>query len=247
MAPCVRGEGSRLDSSGVPLLAALGAGVLSFISPCVLPLVPVYISYLSGTAAGQQDAGGRAATVWQALLFVLGFSAVFIILGASAGLLGSGLNQYLPVLRQVGGILLVVFGLHVMGAITIPLLYREKRLDYQPVTRGGGTSFVVGMVFALGWTPCVGPILAAILLLASDSATVGQGALLLAVYSMGLGLPFLATALALGSVTRVLKRLNRYYHAIEVVSGLFLIVLGVLLFTNTLQRLAGLFNWVPPL
>lgn len=247
MASCGSGEGSELDSAGVSLLAALGAGVLSFISPCVLPLVPVYIGYLSGTVAGQEEGRGRAATVWQALLFVLGFSTVFVVLGASAGLLGNGLNEYLPLLRQVGGLLLVVFGLHVMGVIKIPMLYREKRLDYQPVTRGGAASFVVGMVFALGWTPCVGPILAAILLLASDSATVGQGALLLAVYSIGLGLPFLATALALGSATRLLKRLNRYYHAIEIVSGVFLIVLGVLLFTNTLQRLAGLFYWVPPL
>ncbi len=236
-----------MDSAGVSLLAALGAGVLSFISPCVLPLVPAYIGYLSGTVTGQEEERGRAATVWQALLFVLGFSSVFIVLGASAGLLGSGLNAYLPLLRQVGGLVLIVFGLHVMGVVKIPLLYREKRLDYRPERRGWAASFLVGMVFALGWTPCVGPILAAILLLASDSATVGQGALLLTVYSIGLGLPFLATALALGSATRLLKRMNRYYHAIEIVSGLFLIIMGVLLFTNSLQRLVGLFYWVPAL
>ena len=143
--------------------------------------------------------------------------------------------------------LLVVFGLHTMGVITIPLLHYDRRLDYRPASVGGVTAILVGMVFALGWTPCVGPILAAILLLASDSATAGQGALLLGVYSLGLGIPFLLTALALGSANRLLKRMNRYYHAIEVVSGLFLILLGVLLFTNTMGRLAGLFYWVPVL
>ncbi len=236
-----------MDSAGISLLAAAGAGLLSFISPCVLPMVPVYIGYLSGTAAGTPETAGRAATLRQALLFVLGFSLVFVALGASAGLLGAGLNEYLPLLRQGGGLLLIVFGFHTMGIITIPLLYRDSRLDYRPTAVGGFSAVLIGTVFALGWTPCVGPILAAILLLASDSATVGQGALLLAVYSMGLGIPFLATALALGSANRLLKRLNRYYRAIEVVSGLFLVAMGILLFTNTLQRLTGLFYWVPPL
>ena len=236
-----------MDTVDISLLAALGAGILSFVSPCVLPLVPVYIGYLSGTAAGMEGQPSRGAALRQSLLFVLGFSLVFILLGASAGLLGRTLNEYLPTLRQVGGLLLVVFGLHIMGVLRIPWLYYEKRLDYRPSTVGGATPVLIGMVFALGWTPCVGPILAAILLLASDSATVGQGAWLLAVYSLGLGLPFIATALALGSATRLLKRLNRYYRAIEIVSGLFLIVLGILLFTNTLQRLSGYFWWVPPL
>lgn len=236
-----------MESIDVTLLAALGAGILSFISPCVLPLVPVYIGYLSGTAAGLPGQASRGATLRQSLLFVLGFSLVFILLGASAGLLGRSLNEYLHTLRQVGGVLLVIFGLHVMGVLRIPWLYYDKRLDYRPSTVGGATPVLIGMVFALGWTPCVGPILAAILLLASDSATVGQGALLLAVYSLGLGLPFIATGLALGSATRLLKQLNRYYRAIEIVSGLFLIVLGVLLFTNTVQRLSGYFWWVPPL
>jgi cytochrome c-type biogenesis protein len=236
-----------LDSLDVTLLAAVGAGILSFVSPCVLPLVPVYIGYLSGTVAGQHEGQAREAAFWQAVLFVLGFSVVFVVLGASAGLLGAGLNQYLPLLRQVGGVLLVLFGLHVMGAMRIPFLYYERRLDFRPASPGGAAAVVVGMVFALGWTPCVGPILAAILLLASDAATVGRGALLLGAYSLGLGVPFLATALALGSATRVLRRLNRYYHAIEIVSGLFLITLGVLLFTNMVQRLSGFFYWVPAL
>lgn len=233
-----------MDINGVSLVTAVAAGLLSFISPCVLPMVPVYIGYLSGSAA---EASGRAATVRQALLFVLGFTAVFVALGASAGLLGAGLNEYLPLLRQAGGVLLIVFGLHTMGLITIPLLYRDSRLDYRPASVGGLSAFLVGTVFALGWTPCVGPILAAILLMASETATVGQGALLLAVYSLGLGIPFLATALALGSANRFLKRLNRYHRVIELVSGLFLVVMGILLFTNTMQRLAGLFYWVPPL
>ena len=236
-----------MESLDVTLLAALGAGILSFVSPCVLPLVPVYIGYVSGATTGQPEGRARAAALWQSLLFVLGFSAVFVVLGASAGLLGAGLNEYLPLLRQAGGVLLVIFGLHIMGVFTIPLLHYDRRLDYRPTSVGGITAILVGMVFALGWTPCVGPILAAILLLASDSATAGQGALLLAVYSLGLGIPFLLTALALGSANRLLKRMNRYYHAIEVVSGLFLILLGVLLFTNTVARLAGFFYWVPTL
>jgi cytochrome c-type biogenesis protein len=236
-----------VEAVNVSLLAALGAGVLSFISPCVLPMVPIYIGYLSGAAAGQDERQGRRIAFGRSLLFVVGFSLVFIAMGASAGLLGRTLNEYLPLLRQAGGILLVVFGLHVMGILKLPWLYYEKRLDYRPATVGGAASVLIGMVFALGWTPCVGPILAAILLLAGDSATVGQGAVLLACYSLGLGLPFLATGLALGSATRFLKRLNRYYHAIEIVSGLFLVGMGILLFTNTFQRLSGFFSWVPAL
>jgi len=210
-------------------------------------MVPVYIGYMSGAVAGQEEERAGKRAFLQALLFVFGFSLVFVILGSAAGLLGYALNEHLPLLRKVGGVALMLFGLHTMGVLRLPWLYYEKRLDYHPATIGAVTPFLIGMVFALGWTPCIGPILAGILLLASDTATVTQGALLLAIYSLGLGIPFLATGLALGSVTRFLKRLNRYYRAVEVISGLFLIGLGLLLFTNTLQRLSGLFSWVPPL
>lgn len=210
-------------------------------------MVPVYIGYMSSAVAGQEEGKAGRKAFFQALLFVLGFSLVFVTMGAMAGLLGYTLNEHLPLLRKVGGAMLVLFGLHVMGILRLPWLYYEKRLDYRPAAIGVVTPFFIGMVFALGWTPCIGPILAGILLLASDAATVTQGALLLTIYSLGLGIPFLATGLALGSISRLLKSLNRYYRAVEVASGLFLIGLGLLLFTNSLQRLSGFFSWVPPL
>lgn len=236
-----------MESVNISLFAALVAGILSFVSPCILPMVPVYIGYMSSAIAGQEEEKAGKKALFQALLFVLGFSLIFVTMGSMAGLLGYTLNEHLPLLRKVGGAVLMLFGLHIMGVLPLPWLYYEKRLDYRPATIGAVTPFFIGMVFALGWTPCIGPILAGILLLASDAATVAQGALLLAVYSLGLGMPFLATSLALSRASRLLKKINRYYRVIEVTSGLFLIGIGLLLFTNTLQRLSGFFSWVPPL
>lgn len=229
----------------MPAALALLAGVLSFLSPCQLAVVPGYVGYLSGAAAGK--AGGRARTFSYAVAFVLGFSVVLVALGASVGLIGYLIYDYLPMLRKVGGAILIAFGLHVLGLLPIPVLYREARLGVEATPKVGYVaSFVLGVVFGFGWTPCIGPTLAAILLMASTTQTVGQGAFLLALYSIGLGLPFLATALALGRANRLLRQINRRGNLVSAVSGALLILMGVLIFTGQLQRLPSLFGaWAP--
>ena len=231
-----------MESQNLNLLVAFGAGVLSFVSPCVLPLVPVYLGYLSGTTVGEESAN-RAKTVAHAFAFVMGFTLVFVVVGASVGLIGFVLLRYLPIIVKVGGVILVILGLHLTGLVKIPFLYMEKRLEMKRPSGGTyGTSFLVGMVFAFGWSPCVGPILSGILLLASASQTVARGALLLAAYSLGLGLPFLITAFALTLVSRWLKKLNRYMNVVSIVAGVFLIIMGVLLFTGLFERLNAYFS-----
>lgn len=218
------------------------AGFLSFISPCVLPLVPAYLGYLSGavvTSSGVivQD---RRATFFHALAFILGFALIYTALGASVGLVGYILVDQLPLIQKAGGILLVVFGLHTMGIIQIPFLYREFRVEMQPRREWGYlSSALVGIVFAAGWTPCVGVILSGILLLASTSQTVGRGAALLLTYSLGLGIPFLMAGLALDRLTPLLRRLNQRQRLVSMVSGLLLIIMGILVFTNFFALLAA--------
>ena len=234
-----------MPTENVSILFALAAGLLSFISPCCLPMVPAYVGYLSGrvaaTPAGVQIADRRA-TFFHALFFVLGFGAVFTALGASAGLLGFYLRDYLPLVRPVGAAMLVLFGLQMMGVIRLNWLYREIKIGTGPGSRGGYlASFLVGNIFAAGWTPCVGLVLSGVLLLASNTQTAGQGALLLATYSLGLGIPFLLTGLALDRVTPLLHALNRRGRAVEIVSGLFIISMGVLVYFNVLQRLSIFF------
>jgi cytochrome c-type biogenesis protein len=170
-----------------------------------------------------------------------------IVLGASVGLVGYLIYDYMPILRQIGGAILIAFGLHVAGLIRIPFLYREAKFQVSKPRAGSySTAFLLGLVFGVGWTPCIGPTLAAILLLASTTQTVLQGALLLTVYSLGLGLPFLATALALDRVRNTLRQINRRGNLISAVSGVLLIIMGMLIFSNRLLWLSALFGgWVP--
>jgi len=229
-----------MEAQNLNLLVAFGAGVLSFVSPCVLPLVPVYLGYLSGATVGEESEN-RAKTVAHAFAFVMGFTLVFVVVGASVGLIGYVLLRYLPLIVKIGGVILVVLGLHLTGLVKIPFLYMEKRLEVRKQSGTYGSSFLVGMVFAFGWSPCVGPILSGILLLASASQTVARGALLLAAYSLGLGLPFLITAFALTLVSRWLKKLNRYMNVVSTGAGVFLIIMGLLLFTGWFERLNAYF------
>jgi cytochrome c-type biogenesis protein len=234
-----------MENESLSFAIAFAAGFLSFASPCVLPLVPVYLSYLAGSAVGAR--GGtpsRSQLFVQALAFVLGFSLVFVSLGAVAGLIGVSLAPQLPLIRQVGGVILIIFGLHTAGVLRISLLLREWRPGVLPNASrfGPATSFVVGMVFAFGWTPCVGPVLGGILMLASTSETALQGAYLLGVYSLGMGIPFLVAGLLAGALMGVLKAVNRYLRVVEVVSGIMLVVLGFLVFSGELERLSGLFS-----
>jgi cytochrome c-type biogenesis protein len=226
----------------ISLFLALSAGALSFVSPCVLPLVPAYVSYLAGVdiASDKPSTLQRWVVFLHALGFVLGFSAIFIFLGASVGLVGYLFYDLQGILRRLGGIILVVFGLHTMGLLKIPFLYREFRFRATSIQRWGiASSFVVGIIFAAAWTPCVGPILSGILVLAGTSGSAGRGALLLSVYSLGLGIPFLLTGLSLGWAVPLLRRLNRYGQIVSIVSGVLLVGMGVLVFTDTLSTLTG--------
>jgi cytochrome c-type biogenesis protein len=238
-----------METQNVSVVLAFAAGVLSFISPCVLPLVPAYIGYLSGRAVKDQTPG-RAETFAHALIFVAGFTAVFtIIFGLAAGLLSQAFDDYLALMRQVGGLVVIVLGLHLLGIIHISFLDYDRRLGggAAPSRPGYLASFVVGLSFAAGWTPCVGPMLGAIFSLALNEGQPARAIFLFFVYSMGLGVPFLLTGLALETMTARLKALNRYMGAVERVSGVLLVAIGVLLLTDALARLARYFQWAPPI
>lgn len=231
------------------VIAAFFAGILSFLSPCVLPLIPAYLSFMTGlttaeisgvTSGGDTDAEAArsiplADVMIPALLFVAGFSLIFIALGASASVLGHFLREYRDVVDKIAGILVFAFGFFMLGIVKLPWLYGEARFDMGRARNfGRGAALVMGMAFAAGWTPCVGPILGSILALAGTSGSVAQGALLLLAYSLGLGLPFLAVALLFGRVGPVLRWLNRHSLIINRIAGVLLMVVGVLIFTGKL-------------
>jgi cytochrome c-type biogenesis protein len=230
-------------TENVSLPAALLAGLISFFSPCVLPLVPIYLGYITGTAVSGLDSSKRINTLIHALCFVLGFGLLFVALGATAGLLGSLIYPILPYLVKGGGVLLIVLGMHMTGLITIPFLAMEKRLDVRQSGRKTyWSSFLVGVVFAAGWTPCVGPVLSGILMLAADSQTVSRGATLLALYTLGLGLPFLVVAALVDVAVPALRKLSKYLRIVSVVGGVLLILMGFLLLTGLFTQVTAWFN-----
>ena len=236
-------------SDSVTFLAAFTAGLLSFLSPCVLPLIPGYLSFMTGmTNAELSDSDRSTARVLvPASLFVLGFSLVFVAMGASASVLGEFLTSYQSVVEKVAGIAVVLFGLLMLGIVKVPWLYDEARADMsRSRVFGRGASVVMGMAFAAGWTPCVGPILGSILALAGASGSVTQGAAMLLVYSLGLGLPFLAVALLFGRVKPLLAWLNRHTLIVNRVAGAMLIAVGVLIFTGQLGVFATWLTGVLP-
>jgi cytochrome c-type biogenesis protein len=224
-------------SENVTLLAAFIAGFLSFVSPCVLPLIPGYISFVSGASLedmrGGQGAARRQVLV-RSLAFVVGFSLVFIALGASATAIGRFIFDKQPILSKIAGVLIIIFGLHMMGVFRLAFLETEKRAQSQRKPAGPLGALLVGVAFAFGWTPCIGPILAGILVVAGSRDTIGEGVLLLAVYSLGLGVPFLLTSLAIDRFFSVAAAIRRHYHAIELTSGGLLVAIGVLIFTGQL-------------
>jgi len=227
-----------------PLVAFL-AGVLSFLSPCVLPLVPGYLSLMSGVSVEKlkQGEGTGRAVLANALLFVLGFSVVFVAMGASASAVGAFLNEYRSILFKIAGVIIILFGVFLLGLVKLSWLYRDVR--YQGALNPGklGT-FLLGIAFAFGWTPCIGPILGALLLLAATKETVAQGVFLLAVYSAGLGMPFLLTALGLNSFLSFYQGFRRYLQWVERAAGVLLIAVGLLVATNQLTWLAGYFAFL---
>ena len=237
----------------VSLLAAFGAGILSFISPCVLPLVPGYISFVSGVSFEEMQrasAAGASRTRRQMLLtslaFVVGFSLVFIAFGASASALGKTLMRQRAILEKIAGALVIVFGLHLSGILRIKWLDQDTRIQTKGRPAGPLGALLVGVAFAFGWTPCIGPILGGILTIAGSKDTIAEGVWLLAVYSAGLGIPFLLTSLTIDRFFVTSARIRRHYRAIEMVAGGLLIVFGVLIFTDRFTVLAKyLDRWFP--
>lgn len=233
---------------GLPLpLAAFLAGILSFLSPCVLPLVPGYVSLISGATVEDLHSDERhmlGTVMLHSLTFILGFSVVFIALGAVATSIGQLANEYHNLLAKIAGVIVIVFGLHLTGLLKIKALYADKRLHE---VKGGSSalgSFAVGFAFAFGWTPCIGPILATILVFAGAQETVLKGVLLLAVYSLGLAVPFLLTSLGVDRFLGFYTKFRRHLHTVEVVSGVLLIAVGVLIFMNNLKLLSGYLSFL---
>ena len=225
----------------VSIGAALLAGAISFLSPCVLPLVPPYLCFITGATLEQlSDAETRVAaqrnrTLLAALMFVLGFSTVFILLGASASYAGQMLRAYMPVLAQAAGVFIIIMGLNFLGVFRLGFLAREKR--YQTETRPAGLlgAYAVGLAFAFGWTPCIGPVLATILTLAANEQDVAKGAGLLAVYSAGLGIPFVLAAAGVGTFLGLMAKFRKHLHRVEQVMGVLLILTGIMFLTGALQ------------
>jgi cytochrome c-type biogenesis protein len=244
----VGSAGTILAMSHLPLpLAAFVAGVISFLSPCVLPLVPGYVSLISGSGVEQlqlQDGSLLRKVMWNSLAFILGFSIVFITLGAISTEVGQLLARYKSVLAQVAGVVIILFGLHLTGLFKIKALYTDVRLHG---VKGGATAwgaFVIGFAFAFGWTPCVGPILAVILGLAATQDSVGKGIFLLTIYSAGLAVPFLLTSLGIERFLKFYSRFKTHMHAVEVASGALLIVLGGLLVLGRFTLIANYFSFL---
>src|SRR5579864_1064543 len=228
-------------------IAAFTAGLVSFLSPCVLPLVPGYISLISGAGIEQlkqHESKLMRSVLLNSALFILGFSAVFLALGAVATTLGQLVRQHIAVLSRIAGVVIVVLGLHQTGLLPIRWLYADRRFYGMPAGTAGTRAFLVGSAFGFGWTPCTGPILAVILTLAAAESTVAKGVSLLAVYASGLAIPFLLTALSIEGFFAFYARFRRYLHTLEVVSGIVMIAVGSLIFAGHFGILNGWLNRV---
>jgi len=231
----------------VSTLIAFMAGLLSFVSPCVLPLVPSYITYITGVSfqdLTDEKAKSRVrwATILHSILFITGFSTIFILMGASASYLGEVLVEYQSWIMKVGGVLIIVLGIHFTGIINIPFLQMEKRFELRKKPLGYLGSFLVGIVFAAGWTPCIGPILSTILIYASTSKNYMTGVYLLTVYSLGLGIPFFLSSLAFNAFLSAFDKIKRYMRWVTLISGIFLIIIGILFLTDTFREINIFFN-----
>jgi cytochrome c-type biogenesis protein len=229
-----------MEANNISIVGAFFAGLLSFLSPCVLPLIPSYITYITGLSFADLQAEHpshkvRQQTIIHSLLFIAGFTCVFVLLGASASFLGDFLSEHKTAIRRVGGALIVVFGIHVSGLFDIGMLLGEKKLTLHRKPAGYLGSFIVGIVFAAGWTPCIGPILATILAVA---ATEGRGVWLLLTYSMGLAIPFFLAALAMHQFLVFFRRFKRHIRMFEIFTGILMVLVGVLIFTNYLTVLS---------
>ena len=241
-----------MDANSISLPFAFFAGLVSFLSPCVLPVVPTYVTYVSGLTleelAQEGPTGARRKAVLHSSLFILGFLLVFMTLGASATAAGQAFNRMLPIISRLGGVLVLFFGLVLLGWVRLPALARDIRVHLRSKPAGALGSLAVGVVFGAGWTPCIGPILATILFYATMEATVAQGTLLLAVYGLGLGVPFLVAAVAFNWFLASFEAVRRWALPAQKVAGILLIVAGILLvsgkFAAVSASLADLGQWI---
>ena len=235
----------------VGILTAFVFGLLSFVSPCVLPIVPGYLSFISGVSFDEMhDDANRSAVrkkiLLNSLFFIVGFSIVFISLGASATFIGRFLHEKINIISKIAGVIIIIFGIHMIGIYRIPFLNYEKRFQAEGKKLGLLGALIVGLAFAFGWTPCIGPVLAAILVIASQQDTVYKGIGLLASYSLGLGIPFFLTGLSINMFFNIFNKVKKYFHVIELAGGAMLIVLGVLIITNYLTIISAYFSrWLP--
>jgi cytochrome c-type biogenesis protein len=228
--------------SDMTLWMAFTAGFISFLSPCVLPLIPSYVGFITGMSfkdlvSEEMRRQALKATAINSLLFIVGFSLVFIALGATATMVGSALNRYQDILRWVGGAIVIVLGVHFTGLINIPFLQIEKRVHLRNRPVGYFGSILIGMAFAAGWTPCIGPILGSILMVAATQSDIMKGVTLLGIYSLGFGIPFFLAAMVLNKFLTTYKKLSVHIPKIIVASGIILIIIGVLIITNNLTML----------
>lgn len=239
-----------MENGSVGLATAFVAGLISFLSPCVLPLVPAYLSYITGisvedmrTQDEQQRSRMTRHVVLHSLIFILGFALVFVTLGASATSVGRAMQHHHRLFLQIAGVVIIIFGLHLIGLFKIGLLYREKRF-HNAGKAGLWGSFVIGLAFAFGWTPCIGPILAGILTIAASKESVSQGIILLFFYSLGLGVPFLLVGLSINRFFSFYQSFKKHLQVVEVFSGVLLILIGGLILTNNLNWLAQKFSFL---
>ncbi len=234
----------------VGLLSAFIAGLLAFISPCILPLIPVYIGIMSSDSVYKSDKikiSARLRLILNSIFFVIGFSVIFIALGSTATLIGQALNKYISIIGRVGGAILIVFGLQYIGLFKIRFLDMEKRFNVPAAAKQGYLrSFLIGITFSFGWIPCVGLILSGILLIASRLETLFEGILLLVVFSMGLGLPFILASIFISFFSNFFKKINRRAGIIKIISGIFLIALGIVFVTDSMIKVVGfLSKYIP--
>jgi cytochrome c-type biogenesis protein len=235
-------------SIGLSIVTAFFAGLISFLSPCVLPLVPGYLSIISGISLDQlkdnADASLKRSVLFSSIMFILGFSITFIAEGATATALGKAILTRMPILLRIAGVVIIVFGLHLLGVFRLNFLYQDKRIHSVQPKRGALGALVLGLVFALGWSPCIGPILGGILALASQQNTVWQGVFLLAVYSLGLGVPFLLTSLGLNQFLSFYSRFKKHFNTLEKVSGVLVLVIGLLIVTGSMSMMNRYFQFL---
>ncbi len=230
----------------VSLLTAFFAGILSFLSPCVLPLIPGYISFISGESIqalrnSQEIKKTRERVILSSLFFVAGFSFVFILLGASATTIGKFLLKYLKTLSIIAGIVIIILGLHMTGIFRIKALYYEKKFQVKQKPVNAFGSFLIGIAFAFGWTPCIGPILAAILAVAAAQSTIAKGIFLLTSYSLGMAIPFMITAYSITLFFKLFDKIKKYFNIIEWASGILLLIIGIMMVTGMFARITHIF------